>query len=128
MADFRDELLNETLFNSLEHARAALAAWKDDYNTVRPHGAISNLPPAAYAKLSVPEMQRDGALRSTRGFAPHPVAPPSPIGSNAELTLLVAGWKRGSRQHLHRYLAEYDFRYNTRTALGFNDGKCRACS
>jgi transposase-like protein len=25
--------------------------------------------------------------------------------------------------HLHRYLAEYDFRYNTRTALGYNDGE-----
>jgi transposase-like protein len=24
-------------------------------------------------------------------------------------------------QHLHRYLAEFDFRYNTRTALGFTD-------
>ncbi len=87
----RDELLNETLFNSLDHARAALAAWKDDYNTVRPHGALGNLPPATYAKLSVPVMQRDGALRSTGGFTPHSVAPPSPIGSNAELTLLTPG-------------------------------------
>lgn len=26
-------------------------------------------------------------------------------------------------KHLHRYLAEYDFRFNTRTALGFNDGE-----
>jgi transposase-like protein len=26
-------------------------------------------------------------------------------------------------KHLHRYLAEYDFRYNHRTALGFNDGE-----
>jgi transposase-like protein len=26
-----------------------------------------------------------------------------------------------SEKHLHRYLAEYDFRYNTRMALGFND-------
>ena len=26
-----------------------------------------------------------------------------------------------SEKHLHRYLAEFDFRYNTRTALGFND-------
>jgi len=26
-----------------------------------------------------------------------------------------------SEKHLHRYLAEYDFRYNTRTALGYND-------
>ena len=24
-------------------------------------------------------------------------------------------------KHLHRYLAEFDFRYNTRTKLGFND-------
>jgi transposase-like protein len=28
-----------------------------------------------------------------------------------------------SEKHLHRYLAEFDFRYNTRTALGFNDGE-----
>jgi transposase-like protein len=28
-----------------------------------------------------------------------------------------------SEKHLHRYLAEYDFRYNHRTALGFNDGE-----
>ena len=26
-----------------------------------------------------------------------------------------------SEKHLHRYLAEFDFRYNTRTRLGFND-------
>ena len=28
----RDELLNETLFRSLPHARAMLAAWRTDYN------------------------------------------------------------------------------------------------
>jgi putative transposase len=87
----RDELLNETLFTSLAHAREALADWKDDYNTVRPHGALGNLPPAIYAKLSVPTMQRDGTLRSLGGFAPHPVAPPSPMGSNEERTLLIPG-------------------------------------
>ena len=59
----RDELLNETLFTSLAHAREALAIWKDDYNTVRPHSALGNLPPAAFAKLSAPAMQRDGTLR-----------------------------------------------------------------
>src|SRR5208282_6109239 len=48
----RDELLNETLFASLADARVALADWKDDYNAVRPHGALGNLPPALYAKLS----------------------------------------------------------------------------
>lgn len=48
----RDELLNETLFTSLAHARALLEAWKHDYNTVRPHSALGNLPPAVYAKRS----------------------------------------------------------------------------
>src|SRR5271169_4532823 len=60
----RDELLNETIFVSLAHARSALADWKDDYNTVRPHSGLGNLPPAEYAKLSVSAMQRDGTLRS----------------------------------------------------------------
>jgi hypothetical protein len=64
----RDELLNETLFISLAHARAALDVWKDDYNTVRPHSSLGNLPPAAYAKLSASAMQRDGTLRSLPGF------------------------------------------------------------
>ena len=87
----RDELLNETLFASLAHAREALAAWKDDYNTVRPHSALGNLAPAIYAKLSVPAMQRDGTLRSLAGSASRPVAPPSLIGSNDERALLIAG-------------------------------------
>jgi putative transposase len=30
----RDELLNETLFSSLAHAREVLSLWRDDYNTV----------------------------------------------------------------------------------------------
>ena len=87
----RDELLNETLFTSLAHARAVLAAWKDDYNTVRPHSGLGNLPPAAYVQLSDSMMQRDGALRSIGGFAPHPVAPPSQTGSNDERTPLIPG-------------------------------------
>lgn len=49
----RDELLNETLFTSLDHARQVLADWQHDYNTVRPHSALANVPPALYAKLSV---------------------------------------------------------------------------
>ena len=86
----RDELLNETLFRSLNHAREALADWKNDYNTVRPHSAIGNMPPAVYAKLSDPAMQRDGALRSW-GSAPRPVASPSQRGSNKGQALLPTG-------------------------------------
>jgi transposase InsO family protein len=33
-------LLNETLLTSLAQARAVLAAWKDDYNNVRPHSSL----------------------------------------------------------------------------------------
>jgi putative transposase len=48
----RDECLNETLFRSLGHARAVLAAWRDDYNHVRPHGALRGLTPARAAELA----------------------------------------------------------------------------
>jgi putative transposase len=81
----RDELLNKTLFSPLDHAREALADWKDDYNTVRPHSAIGNVPPAIYAKLSDPVMQRGGSLEQPWGSAPHPVASPSQQGSNGAL-------------------------------------------
>lgn len=87
----RDELLNETLFSSLDHAREALADWKDDYNTVRPHSAIGNVPPAIYAKLSDPVMQRGGSLEQPWGSAPHPVASPSQQGSNERQALLPTG-------------------------------------
>lgn len=87
----RDECLNETLFTSLAHARAVLAAWRNDYNTVRPHSRLGNLPPALYAISSAPVMQRDGALRSCGGCAPHPVASQSPTGSNGAQTLPLTG-------------------------------------
>ena len=78
----RDELLNETLFSSLAHARAALAEWRLDYNTVRPHSSLGNLSPVDYATLSAPVSQRDGTLRAIGGYAPRPVAAPSQTGSN----------------------------------------------
>jgi putative transposase len=87
----RDELLNETLFSSLDHARKALADWKDDYNNFRPHSALQNLAPAVYAKFSASAMQRAGALELPWGSAPRPVAPPSRHGSNDARTLLSAG-------------------------------------
>jgi putative transposase len=87
----RDELLNETLFTSLAHAREVLSFWQDDYNTVRPHSGLGNLTPEAYAKRSAPETQRVGALRDTEGSAPRPVASPSQQGSNQPGTLPIAG-------------------------------------
>ena len=67
-------MLNETLFTSLAHARAVLTEWQLDYNTIRPHSSLGNLPPAHYAQLSAPASQRDGSLRAIGGYAPRPVA------------------------------------------------------
>jgi hypothetical protein len=49
-----------------------LAAWQLDYNTVRSHSSLGNLPPAHYAMLSSPASQRDGSLRY-RGYTPRPL-------------------------------------------------------
>ncbi|MGB3319525.1 MAG: transposase, partial [Sphingopyxis granuli] len=45
----RDELLNETLFLDLDHARYVIAAWAEDYNQARPHSALGYETPAAFA-------------------------------------------------------------------------------
>ena len=87
----RDELLNETLFSSLAHAREVLSCWKDDYNNVRPHSGLGNLTPVAYANRSAPDTQGDGTLRYAEGSAPRPVASPSQMSSNQPETLLIAG-------------------------------------
>ncbi len=46
----RDELLNETLFHGLDHARAVIRERVDDYNTCRPHSSIGYQTPVSYAE------------------------------------------------------------------------------
>lgn len=46
----RDELLNESLFFCLDHARSAIAEWADDYNTARLHSSLNYRTPAAFAE------------------------------------------------------------------------------
>ncbi len=87
----RDECLNENLFVSLLDAIETIEAWRIDYNIRRPHSAIGNLTPAAFAAESVLAMQRGETLRYPRGFAPRPIASPTPTGSNAEQTLAQSG-------------------------------------
>jgi len=69
----RDELLNETIFVSLDHARHALAIWKDDYNLVRPHSAIGNIAPYEFANLKRPGKQRGGSLELWGAPLPAPL-------------------------------------------------------
>ena len=40
----RDELLNETMFRNLAHARIVIAAGAAGYNTERPHSALATRP------------------------------------------------------------------------------------
>src|SRR6202789_2818111 len=64
----RDELLNETLFFDLDHARQAIGTWADDYNTARPHSSLDYQTPAAYAANLT---ATDARLRN-----PHHLPPP----------------------------------------------------
>lgn len=59
----RDELLNETLFRSLTHARLALDAWRIDYNQHRPHGKLGWLTPADYAQRWARKEELEGRPR-----------------------------------------------------------------
>ena len=47
----RDELLNESLFFGLDHARSAIAEWVEDFNMTRPHSSLGYQTPAAFAGL-----------------------------------------------------------------------------
>jgi putative transposase len=47
----RDECLNEHVFLSLTEARRTIAAWRYDYNHLRPHGSLGALTPNEFAML-----------------------------------------------------------------------------
>ena len=48
-ARLRDELLNETVFSSLNKARFLFEQWRRDYNTQRPHSRLGWLTPSEFA-------------------------------------------------------------------------------
>jgi putative transposase len=85
----RDELLNETLFTSLAHAREKIAAWADDYNTGRPHSSLGYATPAAFAA----DLKKQGAasLRIAGGYATQPLASPAHVGENDAEALIPTG-------------------------------------
>ena len=85
----RDELLNETLFRSLPHARAVLEAWRRDYNERRPHSKLGWLTPQAYAEALTGQIGRSAAL--VGGCADRPVANPTNPSSDHQRTLVMAG-------------------------------------
>src|SRR5262249_4291922 len=49
----RDECLNEHWFMSLGNARETIASWRVDYNAVRPHSALGDVPPEEFEQLTL---------------------------------------------------------------------------
>jgi putative transposase len=45
----RDECLNTELFLTLDDAKCKLAEWKRDYNKIRPHTSLGDVPPSEFA-------------------------------------------------------------------------------
>jgi len=84
----RDELLNETLFFALAHARAAIARWVADYNERRPHSALGYQTPAAFAATLTAPGDR---LRNPDQLRRSPVALPALTRQSHPETLAAAG-------------------------------------
>lgn len=79
----RDECLNETLFTSLGHARHELAAWRHDYNHVRPHSSLDDATPA--------EVGREFSTQPSPGRTPETVAFIARPGHQSREALLSTG-------------------------------------
>ncbi|WP_395775075.1 IS3 family transposase [Agrobacterium pusense] len=83
----RDELLNESLFFGLDHARSAIAEWADDYNNFRPHSSFGYQTPADYAGI----IAATGTNATQCGsFTFPPVAPTTPFGVSKTAEALIA--------------------------------------
>ena len=66
----RDELLNGEIFYTLKEAQVLIEAWRQHYNTIRPHSALGYRPPAPENRTSGrpdPAFAIDG-LRPDRAF------------------------------------------------------------
>lgn len=85
----RDELLNETLFRSLPHARAVLEDWRRDYNEQRPHSKLGWMTPRDYASAICGDVGDRAAQPG--GSARTPLATPLNPGSDQPRTLVMAG-------------------------------------
>ena len=84
----RDELLNETLFFDLAHARAALARWVADYNQRRPHSALGYQTPAAFAATFTARGNQQSNPDPLRRV---PIAPSAQTRHSHPATLVSAG-------------------------------------
>jgi putative transposase len=59
---FRDECLNENLFETLDHARKLIEDWRIDYNEERPHSSLENLTPKEFLERHYAKLEKAPAL------------------------------------------------------------------
>jgi putative transposase len=71
---FRDECLNENWFLGLSDARGKIAAWKWDYNHVRPHSALGYLTPVEFVQAWAAGCGKDAALGNPANHAGFPLS------------------------------------------------------
>jgi putative transposase len=90
-ARLRDELLNETVFSSLNAARILLEQWRRDYNANRPHSRLGWLTPSEFADRFVQDKQRLLGAAQPEGSAPIAVASTAQTGNHEAETLPRAG-------------------------------------
>ena len=85
----RDELLNETMFRNLTHARVVIATWAADDHTERPHSALDYQTPTDYAPALTTAIARPAARDESS--ARRPIAHPAPIGVNTNRAPVTTG-------------------------------------
>lgn len=83
----RDELLNESLFFGLDHARSAIDEWTNDYNHFRPHSSLGYQTPADYAELIA---ATGSNAAQDEGYKFPPVAQTAPFGVSKTTEALIA--------------------------------------
>jgi putative transposase len=71
---FRDECLNENWFLDLADARQKIAAWKWDYNHVRPHSALGYLTPMEFGKSWATGYGKDGGEAALENASRFPLS------------------------------------------------------
>jgi putative transposase len=84
---FRDECLSLEWFRSRTEAKVVIEAWRQHFNTVRPHSSLGYLTPAAFAatveKQDATILHATGRIAAVYGAsAPRPVAQPSRKGQS----------------------------------------------
>lgn len=85
----RDELLNETMFRDMAHARSTIRAWTADYNEERPHSSLGYQTPRVFAEELL--TATDSRAAPSESYAHLSVAPTAPIGVSTQRTPVPAG-------------------------------------